>query len=253
MAVLSYDRVRKLLVDQVSTQLAQLNVAYATALYDRLLSVHVQLQETANSLQGVAPQWSSEFKEHLRTRFDAIMIVRADGVPIALLGGARSLPDLTVAERARLAKGGTILIDPRSASDRATYFTAETPTGAVFGVTDNLKKKLLLCEKVEALGETDEVDTVKALQAEWKSVGPAPKDQSDEVWNRFRAACDKVFDRRRKAEEAPSPAAAADQSQPQPQPSGISGFTNKLPLANIAAELAAGWSDIAGDDEEKKK
>jgi ABC-type nitrate/sulfonate/bicarbonate transport system substrate-binding protein len=38
-------------------------------------------------------------------------------------------------------KGGTILIDPRSASDRATYFTAETPTGAVFGVTDNLKKK----------------------------------------------------------------------------------------------------------------
>ncbi len=109
MAVLSYDRVRKLLVDQVSTQLAQLNVAYATALYDRLLSVHVQLRETANSLQGVAPQWSSEFKEHLRTRFDAIMIVRADGVPIALLGGARSLPDLTVAERARLAKGGTIL------------------------------------------------------------------------------------------------------------------------------------------------
>jgi hypothetical protein len=109
MAVLSYDRVRKLLVNQGSTQLAQLNEAYATALYDRLLSAHVQLRETTSSLEAGAPQWSSEFKEHLKTRFDAIMIVRPDGVPTALLGAARSLPDLTIAERTRLAKGGTIL------------------------------------------------------------------------------------------------------------------------------------------------
>jgi hypothetical protein len=113
---------------------------------------------------------------------------------------------------------------------------------------ENLKKKLLLCEKAEALGETDEIDTIKALQAEWKTVGPAPKDQSDEVWNRFRAACDKVFDKKRKAEEAPLPAA-----EPTASATGVSGFTNKLPLANIAAELAAGWSDLAGTDDEKKK
>jgi len=109
MAVLSYDRVHKLLVDQGSTQLAQLNGAYATALYDRLLSVHVQLRETASSLEAGAPQWSSEFKEHLKSRFDAIMVVRPDSIPTALLGDARSPPDLTIAERTRLAKGGTIL------------------------------------------------------------------------------------------------------------------------------------------------
>jgi diguanylate cyclase (GGDEF)-like protein len=109
MAVLSYDHVRKLLVNLGSTQLAQLNGAYATALYDRLLSVHVQLRETTNSLEAAAPPWSSEFKGHLKTRFDAIMIVRPDGVTTALLGAARSLPDLTSAERTRLAKGGTIL------------------------------------------------------------------------------------------------------------------------------------------------
>jgi hypothetical protein len=107
---------------------------------------------------------------------------------------------------------------------------------------ENLKKKLLLCEKAEALGETDDIDTIKSLQAEWKTVGPAPKDEADDVWNRFRAACDKVFERKRKADEAPPPAAEGS------APSGISGFTNKLPLADIAAA----WGDLADQSEKKK-
>jgi hypothetical protein len=125
MAVLSYDRVHKLLVDQGSTQLAQLNEAYATALYDRLLSVHVQLRETTNSLEAGAPQWSGEFKEHLKTRFDTIMIVPPYGVSTALLGAAHPLPELTVAERNRLARGAqsskraTRMIPLRRSSSRA--------------------------------------------------------------------------------------------------------------------------------------
>jgi hypothetical protein len=106
---------------------------------------------------------------------------------------------------------------------------------------ENLKKKLLLCEKVEALAEADDestLDVVKGLQAEWKTIGPAPKDQSDEVWARFRAACDRIFDKRRKQEEEPPP-------PPAEAPSGISGFTNKLPLA----EIAAGWADLASGEE----
>jgi uncharacterized protein DUF349 len=74
----------------------------------------------------------------------------------------------------------------------------------------NLKAKELLCEKVEALAELPDVDeaqrVVRELQAEWKTIGPAPKDQADEVWNRFRAACDKIFGRARRAEPAPAPA-----------------------------------------------
>jgi hypothetical protein len=70
----------------------------------------------------------------------------------------------------------------------------------------NLKAKELLCEKVEALVDAPDADaaleTVKQLQAEWKTVGPAPKDKADDVWNRFRGACDKIFARVRQAEAA---------------------------------------------------
>jgi len=124
LAILSYDSVRTLLADQGSTQLAQLNAAYAFGLYDRLLSVHVQLRETTNSLQPGAPQWSSEFKEHLKTRFEAIMLVRPDATPTAILGAARALPDLTVAERARLAEGGTILKTSNADEPSAPIFVA---------------------------------------------------------------------------------------------------------------------------------
>jgi hypothetical protein len=81
----------------------------------------------------------------------------------------------------------------------------------------NLKAKELLCEKVEALADAppdqsgDALETVKALQAEWRTVGPAPKDVADEVWNRFRAACDKIYDR------APKPASSATATTPPPQ------------------------------------
>ncbi len=114
---------------------------------------------------------------------------------------------------------------------------------------ENLRKKLLLCEKVEALAEADDestLDVVKGLQAEWKTVGPAPKDQADEVWERFRGACDKIFDRRRQAEPAAPVVSVANDVT---KPSGISGFTNKLPLADIAA----GWSDLAAADDKDKK
>ena len=80
----------------------------------------------------------------------------------------------------------------------------------------NLKAKELLCEKVEALAgaPADEVlDTVKQLQAEWKTIGPAPKDVADDVWNRFRAACDKIYDQARAAQSAP----AATANEPAPQ------------------------------------
>ena len=121
---------------------------------------------------------------------------------------------------------------PRDASEAAwkkfraacdQFFEARKAHFAVMDAerAENLKKKSLLCEKVEALADSDDeatLDVVKALQVEWKSIGPAPKDSADEVWNRFRAACDRVFDRRRKAEkevmEAPLPAAVGTAEQP---------------------------------------
>jgi hypothetical protein len=63
----------------------------------------------------------------------------------------------------------------------------------------NLAKKEALCEKAEVLAESSEWDNaaaqLKRLQAEWKTIGPVRKSKSDAVWQRFRSACDKFFDR----------------------------------------------------------
>ena len=53
----------------------------------------------------------------------------------------------------------------------------------------------------------------KLEQAEWRTVGPAPKDVADDVWNRFRAACDKIYGKARAADSAP----AATANEPAPQ------------------------------------
>ncbi|MBO7408259.1 MAG: hypothetical protein J6T85_00005, partial [Paludibacteraceae bacterium] len=38
-----------------------------------------------------------------------------------------------------------------------------------------------------------------ALQKEWKTVGPIARKYSDELWNKFTAACDSFFEKRRAA------------------------------------------------------
>ncbi len=67
--------------------------------------------------------------------------------------------------------------------------------------SENLKKKLELCEKAEALATEEKinvaVDAVQKLRDEWKKIGSAGRRHSDEVWNRFTAACNAVFDRRK--------------------------------------------------------
>ena len=65
---------------------------------------------------------------------------------------------------------------------------------------ENLQLKQNLCEKAESLQEsTDWSKTTELLikiQKDWKNIGPVPRKHSDEVWNRFRAACNKYFDRK---------------------------------------------------------
>ncbi len=65
--------------------------------------------------------------------------------------------------------------------------------------TENLAKKEALCERAETLSQSTEWDAasseLKRLQAEWKTIGPVRRNKSDVVWNRFRAAADKFFER----------------------------------------------------------
>ena len=69
----------------------------------------------------------------------------------------------------------------------------------------NSKKKIELCEQVEALADSKDWDEtakqIKQLQAKWKTVGPVPHKKSDALWNRFRKACDHFFDRRKRRGE----------------------------------------------------
>jgi hypothetical protein len=65
--------------------------------------------------------------------------------------------------------------------------------------TDNLARKEALCERAEALATSSEWDAaaseMKRLQADWKTIGPVRKSRSEAVWNRFRAAADRFFER----------------------------------------------------------
>jgi len=63
----------------------------------------------------------------------------------------------------------------------------------------NLARKEALCVKAEALADSTEWDSAaaqfKQLQAEWKTIGPVRKSRSEAIWQRFRTACDRFFDR----------------------------------------------------------
>ena len=65
---------------------------------------------------------------------------------------------------------------------------------------DNLEKKVALCEQAEAIMDSEEwkkvTDQLIALQKKWKEIGPVARKQSDEIWRRFRAACDHFFVRK---------------------------------------------------------
>ncbi len=64
----------------------------------------------------------------------------------------------------------------------------------------NLDIKNSLCERAEAIAEREDwakaTEELLALQAEWKKSGTVARKYADAVWKRFRAACDKFFERK---------------------------------------------------------
>lgn len=66
----------------------------------------------------------------------------------------------------------------------------------------NLTKKIALCERAESLADSTDwkvtTDTLIGLQKRWKEIGPVAHKHSDEVWVRFRTACDKFFENKNK-------------------------------------------------------
>lgn len=66
----------------------------------------------------------------------------------------------------------------------------------------NLALKQEICEAAEALQSSEDwkhaTEQLIALQAKWKQVGAVSRRHSDQVWKRFRAACDNFFERKSK-------------------------------------------------------
>ena len=71
---------------------------------------------------------------------------------------------------------------------------------------ENLAKKTALCEKVEEIAEREVTDSnqwnayskeIEEIQKEWKTIGFASKKDNQKIYDRFRAACDKFFGRKR--------------------------------------------------------
>jgi len=65
---------------------------------------------------------------------------------------------------------------------------------------NNLKLKTELAVQVEELQDSEEwkqtTDELIKLQRQWKEIGPVPRKNSEKIWKRFRAACDKFFERK---------------------------------------------------------
>lgn len=66
---------------------------------------------------------------------------------------------------------------------------------------DNLKKKIELCERAEALKDsTDWKKTTQELieiQRQWKTIGIIPRKHVDSIWRRFITACDYFFEQKK--------------------------------------------------------
>ncbi len=65
----------------------------------------------------------------------------------------------------------------------------------------NLESKKEICEKVEKLVELESVNQalkeLKTLHEDFRVIGPVPKEEQDALWNRLKAASDKIYEKRK--------------------------------------------------------
>ncbi|CAM1367662.1 Chromosome segregation protein [Tenacibaculum soleae] len=64
---------------------------------------------------------------------------------------------------------------------------------------ENLKNKIALIELAESIKDSEDwieaTNTMKRIQSDWKKIGHVPRKFSDDIWKRFKNACNYYFDR----------------------------------------------------------
>ena len=88
----------------------------------------------------------------------------------------------------------------RTACDKFFEAKRQFYSGVKAEMEHNLQLKTEICEAAESLMNSEEwkkaTDELIALQARWKEIGAVSRRHSDAIWRRFRAACDKFFERK---------------------------------------------------------
>src|SRR5262249_23728399 len=115
----------------------------------------------------------------------------------------------------------------------------------------NLKLKVVLCERAEALADsTDWIKTaeeMKKLQAEWQATGPVPRPDTRVVCKRCRDACDRFFTRRNEDLAQRKEVWSANQSKKEALCARAEELANSREWDRTAAELRrlqAEWKTV---------
>lgn len=150
----------------------------------RNLEAKTALCEKAEEVAGTVPDSSNEWNE-LSKRMDQLQAEWKN------LGFASKKDNQKIYDRFRAA------CDRFYANKREYYTNFKNEMQA------NYALKLELCEKAEALVGSNDLksatDQIIGFQKQWKKIGPVERKQSDEVWRRFRAACDLFFENKARA------------------------------------------------------
>jgi hypothetical protein len=107
----------------------------------------------------------------------------------------RSIGPVPVAQNKNLWASFNALMD-RFYDNRSIYFELKE-----LDRKKNLEGKLELCEKAEALSLLDDlkeaIRQLNELHEEFKHLGPVPREEQEQIWQRFKAASDVIYDRRK--------------------------------------------------------
>ena len=121
---------------------------------------------------------------------------------------------------------------------------------------DNLEKKKVLCEKLEEIAEREIKNTadwnqlskeIESLQAEWRTIGFATKKENQKIYDRFRAACDKFFERKREHYTTIKDSMSANLEKKQAiieQAEALKSSTEWKKTADQLIALQKQWNDI---------
>ncbi len=166
-----------------------------SSLYDKYKTRRQNYYASLEKEKEVNLQQKHEILEKLRSVVDGEETTTSIGVLKELQKEWRSIGPVPSQYAKSLWATYNILID-RFYDNRSIYFELKE-----LDRKKNLESKLELCEKAEALLEYENIrDAVKELNdlhEEFKHIGPVPKEVQEEVWQRFKAASDAVYSRRK--------------------------------------------------------